>query len=259
MYRYLSILLFSLLLVACSKAQAPADMTGGVAETAQKSTARFLAYHHSVELAIEEAQIAATVDNLLKTCRQAQAAQCVILKSEIQSGRFAYARVELRAKPAGIQQLLAALRMQGEVRNQSTTAEDLSAPIQDNAKKLAMLTDYREKLEGLRTRANQDVDALIKVNRELAQVQSELEALRGTQAGLEQRVDTELLSVAISAQAQGSFWKPIQLALSDFGENLSHGLSSVITALAYMLPWSALLLLVGWVLRFFWRRRRRST
>jgi hypothetical protein len=98
----------------------------------------------------------------------------------------------MRALPAAIPGLIAAFG-QAQVILQSTSAEELSGPLEDGAKKLALLRDYREKLEALRPRAANDFDNLIKINHELAQVQGELEEAAGKQASLQQRVDTEPL------------------------------------------------------------------
>lgn len=137
------------------------------------------------------------------------------------------------------------------------TAEDLAAPIGDSAKKLAMLNDYRSKLEALRGNASQNIDALIKVNQELAQVQSDIESLSGERAHLIQRVETEILTVSISTSNSRAFWRPIGNAFSDFGINLAQGISSAIYGAAYIIPWSITLLLLWWGGRKIWSRRRR--
>src|SRR5262245_45964119 len=151
------------------------------------------------------------------------------------------------------------LSSQGKVTSLATTAEDLAGPIEDTAKQLAMLTDYRSKLEALRGRGSNDVDALIKLNRELADVQSQIEALSGSQARLVQRVDTEILNVTISSFESRSFWSPIGESASGFGGNLSEGIASAITALAYIIPWGLILALIVWVVRKLWSRRKRGS
>ncbi|WP_088966757.1 DUF4349 domain-containing protein [Vogesella sp. LIG4] len=169
------------------------------------------------------------------------------------------------ARPPGIRSIVAALGKQATVTNQSTSAEDLAQPIADAGKKLAMLRDYRARLEALRERAGSDVDALIKVNRELAQVQSELESSAGEQAYLLQRVQTELLTVSIGSQEHQAFWKPVSQALAEFGDNLSRGIATAITATAFLLPWGVLLLALLWLgrklrlrPRWPWRRNGNS-
>ena len=117
-----------------------------------------------------------------------------------------------------------------------------------------MLKDYRSKLEALRDRAGNDIDSLIKVNKELAQVQSELEAVTGNHAHLMQRVETEILNVSIHSVQNQAFWRPITLAITDFGGNFSQGISIAITGIAYLIPWGLFVLFVVWAGRRLWLR-----
>nr|WP_315486485.1 DUF4349 domain-containing protein [uncultured Undibacterium sp.] len=110
----------------------------------------------------------------------------------------------------------------------------------------------------LRTRAANDVDALIKVNRQLAQVQSEIEAAEGNKAHLLQKVETEILNVRISSQEKRSFWTPVGYALCGFKADFSQGIAMVTTATAYMIPCLALPTFLFWTARKLWRHRHVS-
>lgn len=224
--------------------------------TEQPQARRTLAYEHTLQLEVPEQQVSALHATALAACRAASEDQCEVLVSRIDTGRSASAALRFRAKPAGIQKLIASLGQQAEVTSQSTQAEDLAGPIQDGEKKLAMPTAYRADLEALRKRPGIDVDALIKVTRELAQVQSELESATGKQAALTRRVETEILNGNIESGRTRSFWRPISLAATDFGGSLSQGISSAIIGVAYLLPWGLILGLGFWVVRKLWRRGR---
>lgn len=256
-------LLLALLMLAamagCAKKEESAATARAAAATTPNAASRYLAYQHAIQIDAEDNKVAAVFEAGQAACREAASDLCTVLESRINTGRSASASLKFRAKPGGIRKLIAALGQQAEITDQSTTAEDLASPIEDAAKKLAMLNDYRSKLEALRGRANSDVDALIKVNRELAQVQSELEAIAGNHAHLMQRVETEILNVSIRSVHHQSFWRPIALALSDFGGNLSQGVSVAITGIAYLLPWVFPLVLLVWVVRRLRRRWKRST
>jgi hypothetical protein len=71
-----------------------------------------------------------------------------------------------------------------------------------------------------------------------------------------QRVQTETLDVTIRSERNQSFWRPISLATSDFGSNLSQGVSTAITGTAYLIPWAFLIGLAVWIVRKLWRRRK---
>lgn len=231
-----------------------AKMGDAVAEPAQAG--RFMAYEHTLELDVDGAQVAAVHKTLETACAAAQAEGCVVLESSLGSGRYPVARVRLRASPAGIKALLARLGSEGQIIRQSVQAEDLAEPMNDTRRRLKMQEDYRSQLEQLRQQAGRDVDALIKITRELAQTQDEIEALAGQRAQLERRVNTELLNVQIAPRTGSASWQPVQNALDDFGGRLAEGCANLVTALAYGLPWlgvGALLLLL-----MRWRRARRT-
>lgn len=260
MRRLLLPLLILMLVSGCAKKEESAAMAPAPAMAQAQAPAgrasSFLAYEHSLSVDTEEQKVAAIFEAAQAACREAADELCTVLGSHISSGRAASASLKFRARTNGIRKIVAALSKQAEVTNQSTTAEDLEAPIADVAKKLAMLRDYRSKLEALRGRASNDVDALIKVNRELAQVQSELEASEGKHAHLVQRVETEILNVFIRSVEHRAFWRPIGFAISDFGGNLSQGISFAITGIAFLIPWAIVLAVVAWGGRKLWRRRK---
>jgi hypothetical protein len=262
MHRRTLVLMLLLALGACSKREASEGATAqALAAPAMKSATapdRQLAYEHSLTLDVEDRDIASTFQAAEAGCRADAEDLCVILDSRIDTGPSPSASLRLRAKAAGIRRLIGILVRNGGVVHQSTTAEDLTGPIEDGTKRLAMLNDYRSRLEALRGRAGSDVDSLIKVNHELAEVQSDIEAAAGAQGSLQQRAQTEILDVSFGSLHRRSFWKPIGQATADFRSNLSQAVAGVITALAYLIPWMLLVLALGWVVRRLWFRRRRE-
>jgi len=246
-------------LAGCSKQQpglAEAPMLSRSA--AADSPARYMAYEHAVQLDVEESRIGEVHRAVQEACIAAQAEQCVVLESRLTTGERKFAELRMRARPDGIRKLLAMLGEQGKIASQSVTAEDLAEPIEDSGKKLAMLNDYRSKLEALRNRASGDIDAMIKVNKELAETQSAIEEISGERAHNLQRVNTEILGVTIAALESKSPWHPVGEALGHFDEALAQAVSGAITAMAYLIPWSLVLLLFVWLGRKLWRRRKNT-
>ncbi|HEY4372363.1 MAG TPA: DUF4349 domain-containing protein [Burkholderiales bacterium] len=243
-----------------SLAQSASPAAAGAAGASRKATGeariRYLAYEHSVQLDTDAAKVAPAYDAIQAACAAAEG--CVVLRASLAGGRMPGAGLQLRAAPAGIRRLTALLGTQGEIASQQMSAEDLGGPIEDGERKLAMLKDYRTRLEELRGRAANTIDTLIRVNQELAQVQSQIEAQSGASAHLHQRVDTELLNIQISARDQASAWRPTLDALGSFGANLAAGIAAALVTLAYALPFGVLLLVPLWGLRRLWRRRRQK-
>jgi predicted PurR-regulated permease PerM len=166
--------------------------------------------------------------------------------------------VKLRAKPAGVAKLVALASSGGTVQRQQVHVDDLAKSVIDSNKRLDMLKDYERKLKDLEGKAGNSVDALMKLSKELASVQSELEQAVGQNAHLLERVNLDLLTIQIDARQHRSFWSPIGAALSGFMGNLSQGVSSLITGLAYILPWllAAFAACLGG--RKLWRKLRRK-
>jgi hypothetical protein len=253
----IAILLLALLAGCSEKPQDGAAAPVLERSSSAASPARYLAYQHAVQLDVEESRVAEVHQATLEACAAAQAEQCVVLESRLGTGARVFAEVRLRAKPEGIKNLLATLGKQGKIANQSVKAEDLAGPLEDAAKKLAMLNDYRSKLEALRSRANSDIEAMIKVNKELAETQASIEEISGQRAHNLQRVNTEILSLSISSAEGKSPWRPVARALDNFADDLGRGLSGAITALAYLIPWSLVFLFFGWLGRKLWLRRKK--
>jgi hypothetical protein len=252
----LLVLLFSALGCA-QKAERMTAGTGASPEAKPSAAAnRYLAYEHTLAIEADDDKIAPLFDAVQAACRAAVTESCAVLEARITKGEYASASLKFRASAKGVRNLIEVLSAQGEVASRSTTAEDLADPIEDTTKKLAMLSDYRTKLEELQGRSNADVDALIKLTRELAQVQSEIESLTGSHAQLVQRVETEILNVGISSSRSRSFWSPIGDSTSNFGEDLSEAIAMFITALAYLLPWILLAILAIWIWRKIRNRRK---
>lgn len=218
---------------------------------------RNLAYEHSVEVDAEADKVAPAYAAVQAACRTAAADGCVVLRASLSGGQTPSASLQLRAAPAGIRRLTALLGTQGEIISQSMNAEDLGRPIEDGERKLAMLKDYRTRLEELRGRAANTIDTLIRVNQELAQVQSQIEAQSGASAYLRQRVDTGLLNVQIQPREHASAWRPAVNAVRAFGANLAGGIAAALSTLAYALPFGALLFATLWLLRRLCRGRRK--
>jgi hypothetical protein len=242
--------MFALLLAACSRT---AEVAPSAVDKAQARD-KFLAYEHSISIDAEEGKVKPLFDQLVAACAADRANNCSVLHSALEGGRYESARLRVRAKAAGVNRLMSLAAAGGELARQETSVEDLARPIADNAKRLEMLRSYQQKLSELERRPALDADALIKLAREQASVQSELEQATGDNAHLMERVTLDILNVTIASRGQQSFWMPIRQSLTAFGGNLSGGIASVVTGLAYLLPWLLVLALAWWLLRKLWRR-----
>lgn len=248
------ICMFGLLLLAgCGKANRSVQPSDTRVATEGKGQ-DYLAYEHNVDVMAGEAQIRPLYEKVVAACKADTENGCLLLDSSIDSGRYVHARISMRAKPAGIKKMMALVGSEGEITSQGTKVEDLGRPVLDSKKRLEMLKQYQAQLQDLEKRSGANVDALIKVSKELATVQVELEQATAANALLMQRIDTDLLNVAISAEGKQSFWTPVKRALGNFTDNLSEGVANAITAMAYILPWLIAFVLLFPLGRKGWRR-----
>lgn len=217
---------------------------------------QLLAYEHHIDVGTSEAQVAPLYEKVIAACKADTVNACLLLDSNIMTGREVLARINLRAKPIGIRKIVALVGSAGEVTSQGTKVQDLGRPVLDSRKRLAMLKQYQTQLQELEQRSAKDVDALIKVTKELATVQTEMEQATAANALLMQRIDTDLLTISISSEGRQSFWSPVKRSLGNFTENLSQGTANGITALAYTLPWLLAFAILFPLCRKGWRRLR---
>lgn len=261
MMKFLVTLLTLFWLVGCSQsakesAMAPTSMMKAVSaedstapssmpEASATTTPAMIAYEHTLHVDVPESDVAVLYTKAQSLCKNGE---CAILESNVDTGESYQGSLKLRAKPAKIDAIIKALSAQGEVVNHSISGEDLALPISDATKKLSMLQTYRDSLETLLKRPNVDIDSLIKINQQLAQVQSDIESLSGEKTHLELRVKTEILNILIVSETNRSFYAPIQHTLSAFKSTLAAGISALIATIAFVLPFG----LVVWLGRKGW-------
>lgn len=270
MKRILLIVLLALSIGACGKKQEGATAGGADAPSAEASAKtnagaeqRFLAYEHRVSLEVDADQLERLYRDLQDACMKETAWHCTVMDASIQlerDERGGTAHLNLRASPEGVRVMRKRLTDSGGVVSQGTHVDDLGQPIAEVGKRLEMLQNYRASLLELQRKATK-VEDLILIAEKLAETQSELEAATGRNAHLMDRVNREALSIDLSTRptAARSLWAPIANAFREFLPSLVRASASVIAAVAYLLPWAAVLS-VMWVLvarlRRKWRARK---
>jgi len=248
-------------LVGCSSEQSAGfsgDAELAFVRTAEQRESEFLAYEHTIVVDTSEAKLAESFQSVTEACAADRENQCTVLHSEINHGQYNRASIRMRVKPEGVGALATLAAGSGDVVRRSTHVEDLAKTIADIDKRIAILTTTRDRLLELEERGAEDIESLIKITTELTRVQAELEEATGQSAYQRQRVDMDILNVQFVVEAGRSFWSPIGDSLSSFGQNLSDGLADTIYAIAYLLPWSILILFIGYLLRKLWKRTRSS-
>ena len=242
-------------LAACSRNYESADVAAPVRAGANRT----LAYEHTVRVDANENEVRKTYEDTVAACTSSPNASCTVLEARLGTGRHVSAEVKMRGTPDAVRALMARLGRHGEVTSVRTSATDLAMPIADAERTAAKLASYRDKLEALMARAANDIDALIKIQRELADVQAKLDEIASERAVLDRRVQFEVLTVEIESDRQRSFWQPVRDALDGFGADLSHAIAGLVSGMAYVIPWAVVLFGAWRGLRWWRRRRTRAT
>jgi hypothetical protein len=236
-------------------------------QLAHKEKSRILlAYSHQIEVEMAPERVVARYEELKDLCLNDQSLGCTLLdtvvRSESQSTYLPRASLKLRLPHNTVpkfEQLVLAPAGTGrhatvKLRSRSTNAEDLTAAITDADRRMAQLTDYRERLTALAKRADVRTEELIKIEGELSKTQQQIEELSAEQRGLNQRVDTELLTVEIyEATTLATGWKPVGQALSDAGQTLGENIGEAIRFTLAALPFIPLIAVACVLAAFGWK------
>lgn len=149
----------------------------------------------------------------------------------------------------------------GDVRidSRSAMAQNVSAEVDDVAKKLAQLTDYRARLEALSKRPGIGIDGMIKLESELSNVEGQLASLQAQKADLDRRIGEERLSISLGGSRGGSIFAPAarvwRNGLRLLGESTGNALQFAIE----LIPWLPLILGAVFLVPWLWRVVRRRT
>jgi hypothetical protein len=254
--------------MAAMEAPSPPPPPAGGAD--QATITPKLAYSHRMALEMAAERVAARYERARASCLSDRTMGCTLVQASIRAGdarsqTLPYANLTVRLPHDKVAVFEAALlapfagESKGEpiVRERATDAEDLTYALLDVETRLAQLTDYRTRLIALAKRGDAKVDDLIKIEEKISQVQSEIEQLQAAQRGLNLRVDTEVLSVSLSAIASlEDVRSPLAEAWRRAGQVLGESAARAFTFLVTAVPWVPLIALGLWLLVRLWRMVR---
>ena len=227
-----------------------------------------LAYSHTLSIDIAADHLAERFTAARDRCLGDAALRCVVVESQIEQDPIGaappHARLDVHLPHDTVAAYVGAVTapMVGQpaasvvVRAQGSRAEDLARPIEDGARRLAQLADYRARLTELAGRPDTRTDDLIKIAAEVSRTQSDIEAADARQRGLAARVETEALSIALQADlAAGGMWSPVRETWRRAGVLLGQSAGDALRFAIVALPWMPIAVAILALLRWVWRRR----
>lgn len=240
-------------------AQQPPSQPAGPAPTL------FLAYSYGVSLEIPSQRLTAVMDRHVKACQDAGPRLCQLVGSNLSGDPDNYLEgfVSLRGEPQWLRGFMGALEAEadeagGRVVGQNTNTEDLTRNIVDTEARLRAQTALRDRLQQLlRSRPGRLAD-LLEVERELARVQGEIDAVQSSLAVMRTRVamsDLTLNYRSAPRSVGSNTLEPLRQALAGFLGIVVSGFAAIITLIAAMIPFVIVIVPIAW-LALRWRRKR---
>ena len=230
------------------------------ARAAPANTQAKLAVTHTFELSMPSDQVEAVQRRDLDEC---QKLGCTVLTTSLQHGGrgSVYARTSLRISPQSFDAFARALAAApARITSHAQTAEDKTVPLLDVEKRLEAKTALRDRLEAmLKDPATKTTADLLAIEKELAQIQGEIESATAQRDYLRTITDTVKVDITyggIVAEVGGLDLGPLKRAVSEFGDTVLTSLAALIYITAALLPWLPVILLFGWAVRRGFRRWR---
>ena len=252
-------------LVACAPAldvNAPASTTAQLtpSQSDQSNTNRHLAISYGFTLRLPSNEVEAVQQKHLVECRKLR---CAVLNTRLDrsnEGRVT-ARSSLRLPPDSYAAFAAAITAPPiDVTSRSETAEDKSLPILDTERRLEVKIALRERLTAmLRDPGAKTTADIVAIEKELAQVQGDIETATAQRDYLRTTTETVRVDISYNGQAPlvgGVDFDPIVRAVSSIGQTLVGSVATLIWFLTLVVPWLPLVAFLVWIVRRSLVRRR---
>jgi hypothetical protein len=224
-----------------------------------------LAYSHRAGLEVPGAQIRPLMNAHEQACLAAGSRICQVLGANLES--YGEDRVtgqlSLRAAPAWLSAFRAGLaadarRTDGRITQDATTTEDLTRTIVDSEARLRAQKTLRDRLQSLLAKRPGSLADLLELERELARVQSQIDADQSTLAVMKARVEMSVLDITYTARpnaVSAGALAPLRDAIAGFLAVAATSLAAIVTLTAALLPVALIASPVLWLAWRAWRRR----
>ncbi len=228
---------------------------------AELAVKRYIALRHALDIETPAEQMQATFDATVAHCLQLN---CQILTANFNRATQdspPYANLSVRIPPRNVEIFLTGLAKSGDVLQHHRESEDKTNAVVDADARIKNLTEFRDNLRAMLSDKSAKFKDLIEVQRELVNIQSELDTIYGVRKVLAQ--ETELVAVNINFSAkrgitEQGFFSPVARAFKDAGGDMMHSVASVITFVVVILPWLLLGIPVLTLIRKLWARLKKK-
>ena len=233
-----------------------------------------IAYSYSITYAFDRRTVAQVQGQQLALCRRLGPARCLVVKSTLSAAGpddhivSDQAVLLVDARLAGkMNQRLDALAISGgaKLANRQVEAEDVTQQVIDTDARVLAKQALAERLLAIIKSGKGKVGELVEAERAYATTQEELDAARGEQAALSQRVAMSRVTIDYSFDDTPGGRSPVRASLATAGDTLAKSVAALVTAIVAALPWliagAIVVALLRWVRRklgWRWPRRARN-
>lgn len=229
-----------------------------------------LAYSYSMGIEAPKSRIGDLVAAHQAKCAAAGPSLCQVLGSSVNTygDDQVSGYLNLRAEPAWLERFRAdvasdAEKGGGKLVSNAVSTEDLTQFIVDSEARLEAKKALRDRIKNLLETREGSLTDVLAAERELANVQADIDAMTASLAAARARVAMSALSVSYQSDPETSvsMWKPLAEAFGGFGRNSAASLAEAVNFIARSWPFFIVGFFVLWVLRGWlrgWRLRARS-
>jgi hypothetical protein len=219
-----------------------------------------VAVTHTFSLRLPSNEVEVVQQKHLAECRKLG---CTVVSTQLDrsnEGRVS-ARCSIRIAPDAYQAFATLIQAPpAEVVTHSESADDRTAPMLDVEKRLEVKSALRDRLTAmLRDHSATSTADLIAIEKELAQVQGDIESATAQHDQLKTITETVRVDIAYSgrvAVVAGIDFSPVRQAVNGAGRTAVSSLATLISFLAAIVPWLPLIALLMWGTRAGLRRWR---
>lgn len=248
---------------ACSNQSADKSVMAPALVGESSKPGAFLAYEHTVSISAPAETLTARMDATRAACVEARFGACTLLSFDQSGARYAGGRVVVRIVPAGVEPLVKLAGEGGEIGSRETKAEDRAEVIADIERKKDLLGRQQARLLEFQGRKDLPVADVLALTRELAQIETDLDALSKARANEQRRIETNLLTIGFRPDREEpvSRWSRVGRAFGNASDRLAEGVVDTVELVVYALPMLLVIFALALILRWLWRRfaSRRAT
>jgi hypothetical protein len=241
----------------------PADEQTGEIPTSEPQ----IAYTYQLGFDVPMAEIKAIQQKHAQMCEDLGARQCRIItmrqakaSSEYASGNLRIAVAASKARDFAKALEASTSEADGELTSSTLSGEDLSKNIVDTEARLKSRELLRDRLTDILASRRGTVGELVEAERAVAQVNQEIDQARSWLETMKSRVAFSDMTITYEAgersAVSGGFFEPIESAWNSLGSILGGTIAAIMMALTALLPITAVILALRWVLHRFGYRLR---